>query len=414
MRARFIGEPGLKAGLRGSRLAALIAALVASSCDTLVPDLPLVFFDDRIPLINLNLPRPLAETSSVNATFNPLPKASGQHQEARNVFAPFRHSLATASRMIKMANGIIRQLNEAPVPDNLDAVNDLGQRIVITIDDARQYSKRIEIYTPGGVKFMQVNYNKGIDQVLVLFEPAVFDTTAGVNNIGILYDAITQDRSLTCSMVFSPDYDPADRRVYPKRLFVNVTGAGAQVTTQGGVVYNFVFGDTSAAALNPAIYTADHAYMYQAWVDTVNDMALVNLFFPPATVNSVDLAGHEMGAVYLDILTTWVNYPENTEVRGNLDNLVTGIPDSSFAYATSGGLLRMLEFIDANQTGGGLDGLLFMLRLANPIAYDATVGYVAHGDSVSLTYKAVGNPTSVDFTLTPLEISELAVGFLPD
>ncbi len=227
-----------------------------------------------------------------------------------------------------MANGIIQKLNERAVPDTLDTVNEQGRRIVITTDDTRQYAKRIEIYTPEGVKFMQVNYNKGIDQVLVLFEPAAIDTAAGVSNISILYDATTQDNSLTGSMVFSPDADLTGRRIHPQRLFVNLAGAGGQVTAQGGVVYNFVFGDTSATAPNPAIYTADHAYMYQALADTGSGMALVNLFFPPATANSLSLAGYEIGPVYLDIVTTWVNYPENTTVQGNLDNLVAALPDS--------------------------------------------------------------------------------------
>ncbi len=58
MRANFKEQTWIKAGLSGSRLTVLIAALALGSCDTLGPE-PEVL-DDKVPLINLNVPSALA------------------------------------------------------------------------------------------------------------------------------------------------------------------------------------------------------------------------------------------------------------------------------------------------------------------------------------------------------------------
>jgi hypothetical protein len=148
-----------------------------------------------------------------------------------------------------------------------------------------------------------------------------------------------------------------------------------------------------------------------------SDKAKVYLYFPTAdstaTTFTEDL--NSVAAEYLDIVQACAN--------GNHDAGEIGQDLDDYSTTEGGGawddwetdddkLVSMLEDIHSSYPETELDALFFILDLDNPIAYDATAGYVNNGDDLTAEYLNLGDISTLDFSKSPADIKDLTIDFL--
>ena len=345
-----------------------------------------------IPKTSMSIPSALTSGSGSRTT------AGGT---AAGFFEPFRNSLQLAEQVLDVVNEIIDSLNNQVIPDSWEGEDNDGNSVIITTDTSRAYSKQINFTSPDAASpFLQINYNPGSVKGTILYKEE--DISQDLEFLKIFYDETGAYPVLKGWITVRAG---AATETYAMQLYFNATqNSDGNILFEGGVNSNFGFG-------GDATYCEDvienRIYMFKSITNSTGEKAKVALYFPEATstVNINDASESEdvnIRNAFLDILFEWLATANNINIDVDLLGMNEGdVTDG----ATLGTALE--DF-----TGTLDDSIAFVLSMNNPIAYDATDGYVGNTDNSETDYPTssdynLGDLSSVSFSLTPAQIAAI-------
>ena len=304
------------------------------------------------------------------------------------LFEPFRASLEIADSVLDSVNDIIDAINSNVIPNSGEVTLDTGETLTFSTDNARTYTKRIEV-TPSGASApnVQINYTPGSTEGVLYFKEA--SPAAGeLEAMKVYYNATTANPVLTGWLTVAAD---TAEDSYATSLYFNVTkNSAGNIEVEGGVSYDFTWGADDTTYTTP--YTSERTYMYKSYADAAGTKALTGLYFPLSTVADVTEA-HDIQQSFLEILYNWLVGNSNW----SFSSWETPINNQS-DFNTF-----VLDELNSDTIGD----LAFILSLTNPIAFNSTDGYVANGDAVTSAYADLGDLADIDFSLGPDDISGL-------
>jgi hypothetical protein len=333
------------------------------------------------------------------------------------VFEPFRASLDVAASVLGKVYQIIDAINANPIPDSYSGdFGTTGQRVAITLDEARDYAKRIDFFKDAASEsakqpYMRIEYNKGVVKGIVRYwdeqSPTPLSDAGTIVAIVVSYDGTIAAPVLEFEATLRTG---TAGTTYPVSLWYRGEYASTGTSVSGGVGYHYVFDPDPAN--NPDKYEADHAYMYQAKTSADGAMANVCLYFPGSSA-TMTLGTDSVDAEFLAIVRVWVNLPGNGVVRANLDlcDPDGAGPLTGIRYTDTDATFKqdLEDWVLLNEGNPNLDALIFVLDLVNPIAYSNDTGYVGNGASVPADYTALGDPSSIAFTKGPDDVFGLTI-----